>query len=265
MNKNQLYLKVFRIKKETGRVKSFFFKHELFAKPGQFVMLHVPKSGERPFAVLEEKKGYFSVAVAKVGTATNIGEKVGLRGPFGSFFTLPSKKGKLLFAGGGYGMVPLVFLALAAVKKGFESVLLNGAGTSGELMYKTFKHAKIKMHFATIDGSKGKKGTVVDLLNDVLKKEPKFIKVYACGPELMEYEIAKILWSKKIPFEVSLERFMKCGIGVCGSCCVDKTGWRMCVEGPVLNGEKLKKVSEFGKYHRLASGKIAYYKNGQVK
>ena len=71
--------------------------------------------------------------------------------------------------------------------------------------------------------------------------------------------MAETCYANNIPFEVSLERYMKCGIGICGSCCVDPTGWRMCVEGPVIDGEKLKKITEFGKYHRTASGKVEKY------
>ena len=76
------------------------------------------------------------------------------------------------------------------------------------------------------------------------------------GPEIMEMKVAEICYKNNIPFEVSLERYMKCGFGICGQCCVDPVGWRMCVEGPVIDGEKLKKITEFGKYHRTASGKV---------
>ena len=47
---------------------------------------------------------------------------------------------------------------------------------------------------------------------------------------------------------------MKCAMGVCGQCCVDDEGWRICVEGPVFENDKIKQISEFGKYRRDASG-----------
>ena len=67
--------------------------------------------------------------------------------------------------------------------------------------------------------------------------------------------IYDILNEKNIDYEFSLERYMKCAIVICGQCCLDPTGWRVCAEGPVFNKENLSKVSEFGKYKRDASGK----------
>jgi dihydroorotate dehydrogenase electron transfer subunit len=54
--------------------------------------------------------------------------------------------------------------------------------------------------------------------------------------------------------EFSLHRYMKCGVGVCGSCCIDPDGLRVCRDGPVFSGDQLKK-SEFGHYLRDASGR----------
>ena len=47
---------------------------------------------------------------------------------------------------------------------------------------------------------------------------------------------------------------MKCALGICGQCCVDNTGWRICVEGPVFKNEEIEEISEFGKYRRNAAG-----------
>ena len=63
-----------------------------------------------------------------------------------------------------------------------------------------------------------------------------------------------ILEDAEINSEFSMERYMKCALGICGQCCVDKTGWRICVEGPVFNMDDLKLITEFGNYHRDASG-----------
>jgi dihydroorotate dehydrogenase electron transfer subunit len=59
---------------------------------------------------------------------------------------------------------------------------------------------------------------------------------------------------KNIPTQVSMERWMKCAIGVCGQCCVDDSGWRICKEGPVFWAEDLNHIKEFGKYRRDSSG-----------
>ena len=63
-----------------------------------------------------------------------------------------------------------------------------------------------------------------------------------------------ILEEASIPAQYSLERYMKCALGVCGQCCVDSEGWRICVEGPVFENDKINQITEFGKYRRDASG-----------
>jgi len=52
-----------------------------------------------------------------------------------------------------------------------------------------------------------------------------------------------------------MERYMKCGIGICGQCVLDGSGIRLCVEGPVLNKEALSGITELGMKHRDASGR----------
>ena len=68
------------------------------------------------------------------------------------------------------------------------------------------------------------------------------------------YEIVDYYEDAGISAEYSLERYMKCALGICGQCCVDNTGWRICVEGPVFKNEKIEEISEFGKYRRNAAG-----------
>ena len=228
-----------------------------------------------------------------------VGDMLGFRGPYGSSFSLPETGKKIALIAGGYGMAPLSFLAQEARKKEIETHLFIGARNNNELLFKTWmEEIGVIVHASTDDGSEGYKGFNTDLftnsVNGVILSETKnppsngsftsesegqddnqntatsslkegrddnvkFDKVYTVGPEIMELKIAKLCWENHIPFEVSLERFMKCGIGLCGQCCVDPVGWRMCVEGPVIDGEKLKKIDEFGYYHRTASGKVEKY------
>jgi dihydroorotate dehydrogenase electron transfer subunit len=82
--------------------------------------------------------------------------------------------------------------------------------------------------------------------------EHKFDSVITCGPEIMMKKLLEM--SGKIPFQASLERYMKCGFGICGQCCIGK-GLRVCKDGPVFDGETLKNIEEFGTYKRDASGK----------
>jgi dihydroorotate dehydrogenase electron transfer subunit len=59
---------------------------------------------------------------------------------------------------------------------------------------------------------------------------------------------------KHIPFQASLERYMKCSIGICGQCCIGK-GLRVCVDGPIFDGKTLQQVQDFGVYRRDAAGR----------
>ena len=69
----------------------------------------------------------------------------------------------------------------------------------------------------------------------------------------MEKKVVEICQQNKVPCETSVERYMKCGFGVCGACCMDSEGKRVCVEGTVFSGEDALKMMEFGKYHRDGS------------
>lgn len=116
------------------------------------------------------------------------------------------------------------------------------------------KKAGAKTMVSTDDGSEGQKGFVTELLHALLQKE-KIGKICTCGPEIMMKKVVELSDDFKIPCEISLERYMKCGLGICGQCCVDPLGIRMCTEGPVIKKETAKKITEFGKYRRDASGR----------
>jgi dihydroorotate dehydrogenase electron transfer subunit len=63
-----------------------------------------------------------------------------------------------------------------------------------------------------------------------------------------------------IPYQFSFERYMKCGVGICGSCACDPTGIRVCVEGPVLHRAQIEKLTDFGVYKRDATGARVYFR-----
>ncbi|HRN71015.1 MAG TPA: dihydroorotate dehydrogenase electron transfer subunit, partial [Candidatus Woesebacteria bacterium] len=202
----------------------------------------------------------FMISVAAVGEATKAlhemkeGDKLGFRGPYGTSFALP-ESGSIALVAGGYGMVPLSYLAQEARKNGIEVHLFIGARNKDELLFRNWmEEISVQLHIATDDGSEGFKGYNTDLCEKELESV-KPDKVYTVGPEGMEVKVSYICNGHNIPFEISLERYMKCGFGICGQCCVDPTGWRMCVEGPVLNQDQISQVEEFGKYHRTPSGK----------
>ncbi len=274
INKNYdqpLALPIKKIITESSRVKTFVFDFDFPGKPGQFVMVWIPGFDEKPFGIIKKDSEGFMISVAAVGESTKAlhlmseGDLLGFRGPYGSVFNLPTSGDVIALVAGGYGMVPLSFLAQEARKANIETHLFLGARTKDELLFKSWMDKiGVQVHASTDDGSEGYKGFNTDLFHEHVvqredRKEKKYDHVYVVGPEIMEMKIVSICKDKKLPIEVSLERYMKCGMGLCGQCCVDPTGWRMCVEGPVLTGEQIHQVTEFGNYHRTASGKIEKY------
>lgn len=248
---------IVKIEDEALDIKSFWFSGNMNAKPGQLVMLWIPGVGQKPFGISYLEKDRFAVTVKEVGDMTKalfslkVGDKVGIQGPYGRGFSGKGKKVALV--GGGYGTAPLAFLADELSAKVSEVFFITGAASEDFLLYRErFKDGKVKTTYSTDDGSFGHKGFCTDCLVDVLKKGVDH--VYCCGPEKMMEKVFEICDKAKVKAEFSLERYMKCGFGVCGSCALDPTGWRVCKEGPVFTTEELRKVTEFGKYGRNSVG-----------
>ena len=231
--------------------KSFFFKHSLDNKPGQFIMVWIPGMDERPMAISYHSKNEFAFTTHAVGKFTHAlcnlkkGDKVGIRGPYGNWF---SAKNNACVIGGGIGMAPLSTL----IEKLKNPIIINGARSKDQLLYlKRFK--KKDMIITTDDGTYGKKCFTTEVLEEILTKNKKIKIVYTCGPEIMIKKILDICNKYKIECEASLERIMKCSLGICGSCMInDKL---VCRDGPIFNSEQLNKLSEFGKFARLKSGR----------
>jgi len=250
------------VKTENPTVKTFTFKDKQCAKaePGQFLMLWIPKVDEIPLSILDARKnGEVAVAVKNVGEATTalhskkVGEVIGIRGPFGNSFTM--KNGRILMVGGGTGIAPLLFLIKKLPSK-TRLVFVMGAKTKEELMFVDELEelcSKGNVVATTEDGSYGVKGLATTPLESLLAKE-KFDMIYTCGPEQMMLKAFVLAEKHGIALEASLERLMRCAIGLCGSCVVGK--YRVCRDGPVFTASQLKEAkSEFGVSKRDFSGK----------
>jgi dihydroorotate dehydrogenase electron transfer subunit len=244
-------------------VKTFTFKDKECAKaePGQFLMLWIPKVDEIPLSILDARKnGEVMVAVKKVGEATEalhskkVGEVIGIRGPFGNIFAI--KNGRILMVGGGTGIVPLLFLTKKLASKTAKLVFVMGAKTKEELMFideLEELYSKGNVVATTEDGSYGVKGLATTPLETLLTKE-RFDMIYTCGPEQMMRKVFDLAEKHGIALEASLERLMRCAIGLCGSCVVGK--YRVCRDGPVFTTQQLREVKdEFGISKRDFSGK----------
>jgi dihydroorotate dehydrogenase electron transfer subunit len=231
-----------RIVDETPTIKTFFFDTSFELIPGQFIMVWIRGVDEIPMALSYDN----AITVQKVGHATSAlfeleeCDSFGIRGPFGNGFKI--KKGHLLLVAGGIGAAPLAPLAEQAASSGIKVTTLLGAKTKKELLFRErFGDVKI----ATDDGSKGKHGYVTQLLEDTKNHS----QIYCCGPEVMMKKVLDKVMPAKAQF--SLHRYIKCGLGICGACCVD--GLRVCKDGPVFSGDVLMKT-EFGMYRRNECG-----------
>jgi len=249
-------VRVEEIVKETPSVRTLRFKDKRKAKAGQFVMVWIPGVDEIPISLsyLNENKG---ITVQKIGEATaalhglHIGDKIGIRGPIGNWYEIKGKN--ILLVGGGSGMASLASVAENLIFKGKEIEVAIGAVTEDELLFvERIKRRGIKLHIATDDGSCGYQGFVSTLAKNLVK-ERKYDQIITCGPERMMKKIIDLALENDIRIQASLERFMKCGIGICDACAVN--GLHVCKDGPVFDGELLFKLSDFGRWRRDASGK----------
>jgi dihydroorotate dehydrogenase electron transfer subunit len=247
--------------KETSQITTLYFKIEKIAKkaqPGQFVMVWNPGVDEIPISLSFIGEGEIGITLREVGDATRklcekkVGEYVGIRGPYGRGFDYTGTD-KALVIGGGVGTAPLVPLVERISEKGHVKAVIGAKTASDFIFLDRLQRVSKNVIPITEDGSLGNKGLVTDILPDLLKKEI-FEKAFMCGPEAMMVTAVNILEKFKVDGEISLERWMKCGVGICGHCVLDPLGLRVCKEGPVFDFATIKKIDEFGKYKRSASG-----------
>lgn len=263
--------KICRVEKvidETPSVRTLIFTDDVMEKvhPGQFAMVWVPGVNELPMSVMvapgKEKAAF---TVRKHGPASTglynlaVGDKIGVRGPYGNSFDI--RMGKLLLVGGGTGLVPLMRLVSFLNDSGENDVtVMIGARTGGEVFFEEYaaellskrgiKNSQIMV--TTEDGSYGKKGYVTDEASKLFDGDTSFDAVYTCGPEMMMYKIVKMAVEKGCFVQASLERMMKCGVGICGSCCMGSD--LVCKDGTVFDGHTLLANKEFGRSYRDKAG-----------
>jgi len=259
-------VKVEEVVDESPTVRTLMFKDTLCAnaKPGQFTMVWMPRIDELPMSVMiAEKDGHAALTIRKHGPTstalynTEVNSLLGVRGPYGNSFDV--KKGNVLLVGGGTGLVPLMRLSRLLVKKKSKVTFIMGSKTKDEVIFENFakkilRKIKGKVIVTTEDGSYGMKGLATDAVAKAIKKN-NFDMIYTCGPERMMKKVLELAAKNGIPAQASLERLMKCGIGICCSCCVGR--YLVCKDGPVMDGEEVLKLNEFGVYARDKAGRMA--------
>lgn len=219
------------------------------ADPGQFVHLRIEDSIDpllrRPFGIAEVnlRDHTISIYCRIVGRGTFL--LAGLRkndivdclGPLGRGFDLNCERPLLI--GGGMGSAPLLYLAQRLCPR--PVTVLLGGRTKGELFWaRLFSESCRSIRVTTDDGSQGTRGTVTDVLPEILEQE--FDRVYTCGPRSMMQNVVAQIQRANIPCQVSLEEHMACGLGACLSCtceATDKTRKKVCLDGPVFWSEEV--------------------------
>ena len=254
--------RVKRIIKHCRNIREYILSVQLDDKPspGQFIMLWIPSIGEIPLSVSNYSSKSLSLIVAKVGKVTTylfdnvkVGDCLGVRGPYGNGFTIPRNGSRTLMIAGGVGLAPLLYLARTVAGKAVIDFVVGFKSISSVFHVDTLKRLANKLIITTDDGSFGVKGSVVDGLKQL--DDLGYDYVYVCGNELMMKRIAtEFNWSSSI-VEFSLERIIKCGIGLCGSCVLDGMGLRVCSDGPVFRLETLLQLEDFGVFWRDSSGR----------
>ncbi|MBR5898890.1 MAG: dihydroorotate dehydrogenase electron transfer subunit [Muribaculaceae bacterium] len=219
-------------------------------KPGQFVQIAIDGSKttflRRPISInfVDYANNQLWLLVRKAGDGTSrlidmkAGDTLNIILPLGNGFTIPNnKEAKLLLAGGGVGIAPMLYLGQVLKENGFAPQFLIGARSASDLLELEQLKSIGEVHISTEDGSMGEKGLVTT--NSVLKNDVDLI--YCCGPAPMMKAVAKVAKEINADCEVSLENMMACGVGAC-LCCVENTvkgNVCVCTEGPVFNINQL--------------------------
>lgn len=241
---------------ETPSTVTLRFRYAPAASPGQFVMIWIPGDDELPMSLsyTGDLKG---VTIKAMGSTSRgalslpTGTLVGIRGPYGNRFDLSPRR--ILLVGGGSGTAVLAPAAEAAARKGSEIVAALGATTGPELLFvDRVKSFSVSVEIATDDGSVGHHGYVTDLSQRLLAERP-FDAVWTCGPEVMMRKVIAAADEHRVPVFCSLERHMKCALGMCDACALGP--FHVCTDGPVFPADRLTALPEFGQTKRDSSGR----------
>jgi sulfhydrogenase subunit gamma (sulfur reductase) len=261
--------KILEIKEEVGGVrpiKTFrtaFLDGDGFAyRCGQCAMLSVFGKGEVMISISSSPlvKDYLQFSILKTGRVTTalhdmeVGDIIGIRGPYGNGFPLEEWKGKdIVFAGGGIGLAPLwglVHMTLAKKEDYGRLTLIYGARTSKDIVFQEELEAlkkKMSVHLSIDVAEPGWNEFVGFVAQNVLDKKPSPQNAVAitCGPPIMIKTVIRAL--KDLKFDdaqiyTTVENKMKCGIGKCGRCNIGRH--YICKDGPVYSWAELKNLPQ---------------------
>ena len=237
-------------------------------EPGQFVMISLPGIGEAPFSLTAlpgegAPPGHFELLIRRVGRLTNLltrvkpGGVLYVRGPYGRRVEWDHFEGaNLIMLAGGLGLAPLrafIWRALARRREFRRIEVLVGARSPEELLFKSDLdlwsaraddvHVRLTVDAAR-EGWTGRIGVTSQLLEG-LKVDTQDTYAFLCGPPVMYRDCLRRLLAMGL-YEnhlwLTLERRMKCGIGLCGNC--QMSGHYLCQEGPLLSYREVRHLRE---------------------
>lgn len=252
-------IKTFRVVlQDEAAMRAFRFE------PGQVGQLSVFGTGESTFVICSPptRMDYLQFSVMRVGELTHrlhtlrAGDPVGLRGPLGNHFDYPSMRGKdIVFVGGGLGLAPLRTLLLFMLdnRQDYGSItLIYGGRTPEHLCFKDELKEwaergdmRVELTVDTPDKAWAHRVGVVPAVLTDLGVSPDNAVAVTCGPPIMIRFTIQAL--EKLGFGdeqivTTLERRMKCGVGLCGRCNIGEKF--VCVDGPVFTQAQLKKLPQ---------------------
>lgn len=243
----------------TRHVKTFCFRDPFppgtRIEPGQFLMVWVPGVDEIPIAICETgpelaitvyAMGDCSTALCAMGP----GDRFAVRGPLGRGFTVPEKGERVLMVGGGTGTASLAPLA-DEMRSPSSIDFVLGSRTAGDVILRYRLAKTTNLLISTDDGSEGFKGYASDLAEKMMETV-RYGRVYACGPEPMMLKVVNAALKRGLLVEASLERYMKCAMGICDACAVGPK--HACIDGPVFDGRGLASWDAFGRFRRSKAG-----------
>jgi len=243
-------------------LKDVAVKHVMLRRPFSFSDVIVTPSAEGPSVKVEILYCVLGPATIRMMSLKK-GDNVSVLGPLGNGFSVPENLTNALLIAGGMGSPPILHLAgyLKRHHPGMNIVTFVGArncedlpftvkiGNFKGLVLEEFELIRVPSHIATDDGSAGFDGYVTDCMRHWLEKnsvESSKSMVFACGPEPMLASTARLAKDFSLPCQVSMERMMACGIGLCQSCAVEtktsenRTKYQLCCkDGPVFNAENI--------------------------
>jgi dihydroorotate dehydrogenase electron transfer subunit len=189
--------KIAKVIEENAQVRTFVLEAAVEADPGQFIMVWLPRVDEKPFSLVDADP--VTITVARVG-------------PFTEKLHQLRNDDRIWFRG--------------------PVTTVIGARSRADLVFpQRFAELGCSVVLATDDGSAGVQGLVTDVAKSLLERD-EVDAIYACGPEAMLNKVLELCRDHGLSCQLSLEKYMRCGLGVCGSC--QRGGMLVCRDGPVF-------------------------------